>query len=156
MRVGALAPGAAAAVEAPGGALLGLAGLASEEERRRRDLSIPVFAGEIVLGALPAAPRPYEYRDAPLHPAVIADLTFAQPRDLAWASVADFVRRRGIENLESFRCQDRYEDPKDTGHVKTTIRLVFRSPSRTLSQQEVNEAVQRLAGELEAELGVKL
>jgi len=157
MTVQALAPGAAAAVEAPGGAVMGIAGLVAEEERRRRDLSVPVFAGEIVVSALPAAPRPYEFHDAPLHPAVVADLTFAQPRGLAWAAIVEFVERRGIENLESFRCHDRYEDPKDpSGRVKTTVRLVFRSGSRTLSQQEVNEAVRRLAGEMEAELEVKL
>jgi len=157
MTVQALTPGAAAAVEAPGGAVLGIAGLVAEEERRRRDLSVPVFAGEIVVSALPAAPRPYEFHDAPLHPAVVADLTFAQPRGLAWAVIVEFVERRGIENLESFRCHDRYEDPKDpSGRVKTTVRLVFRSGSRTLSQQEVNEAVRRLAGEMEAELEVKL
>jgi phenylalanyl-tRNA synthetase beta chain len=157
LSVGALAPGAAAAVEAPGGSLLGVVGLVSEEERRRRDLGAPVYAGELILSALPAQPRPYEFREAPLHPAVVADLTFAQPRGLAWASVAEFVRRRGVENLESFRCHDRYEDPKDaSARVKATIRFVFRSPERTLEQREVNEAVQRLAREMAAELGVTL
>ncbi|HEX4439362.1 MAG TPA: phenylalanine--tRNA ligase subunit beta [Thermoanaerobaculia bacterium] len=156
MHVQALATGAAAAVEAPGGAVLGVVGLVAEEERRRRDLSVPVFAGEILVSALPAAARAYEFHDAPLHPAVVADLTFAQPRELAWSEIAEFVRRRGIENLESFRCHDRYEDPKDpAGRVKTTVRLVFRSAGRTLSQQEVNEAVARLAREMEAELGVE-
>jgi phenylalanyl-tRNA synthetase beta subunit len=155
MRVKALAPGASAAVEAPGGAVLGIVGLVSEEERRRRDLGVPVFAGEIVVGALPPAPRPYDYREVPLHPAVIADLTFAQPRELEWASIGEFVQRRGIENLESFRCQDRYEDPKEPERVKTTVRLVFRSATRTLSQQEVNDAVQRLAKEMEDDLGVR-
>jgi len=157
LAVAALAPGAAAGVEAPGGALLGVVGLVSEEERRRRDLGAPVYAGELLLSALPAQPRPYEFREPPLHPAVVADLTFAQPRDLAWASIAEFVSRRGVENLESFRCHDRYEDPKDANaRVKTTIRFVFRSPERTLEQREVNEAVQRLAREMAAELGVTL
>jgi len=88
---------------------------------------------------------------------VVADLTFAQPRELAWAAVTEFVRRRGVENLESLRCHDRYEDPRDpSGPVKATVRLVFRSPERTLEQQEVNEAVRRLAKEMEAELGVRV
>ena len=157
LRVAAFAPGAAAAAEAPGGVLLGVVGLVAEEERRRRDLGAPVYAGELLLSALPAEPRAYDYREAPLHPSVVADLTFAQDRDLAWAAVAEFVRRRGVENLESFRCHDRYEDPKDPhARVKTTIRFVFRSPERTLEQREVNEAVQRLAREMEAELGVSL
>ena len=157
LRVGAFAPGAASAVDAPGGRLLGIVGLLSEDERRRRDMAVPVFAGELVLEALPSEPRPYRYREAPVHPAVVADLTFAQPRELTWAAVMDFVRRRGVENLESLRFHDRYEDPRDpSGPVKATVRLVFRSPDRTLEQQEVNEAVRRLAKEMEAELGVRV
>src|SRR5207253_532216 len=67
LRSAALAAGAAASVEAPGGVLLGVAGLLSEDERRRRELSVPVFAGEIVLSALPPERRAYEFREAPLH-----------------------------------------------------------------------------------------
>jgi phenylalanyl-tRNA synthetase beta chain len=156
LRVGALAPGASAAVEGPGGVLLGVVGLVAEEERRRRDLGAPVFAGELLLGALPPEPRPYEFREAPLHPAVVADLTVAHGRDLEWARIREFVEGRRVPDLESFRCHDRWQDPRDPDRVKTTLRMVFRSPERTLEQSEVNEAVGRLAREMEAELGVGL
>jgi phenylalanyl-tRNA synthetase beta subunit len=41
------------------------------------------------------------------------------------------------------------------GAVKTTIRLVFRSPDRTLEQEGVNRAVERLARDLESRFGAK-
>ena len=156
LRVGALAPGAAAAVEGPGRVLLGIVGLVAEDERRRRDLGAPVFAGEILLDALPAATRPYAFRETPLHPAVVADVTVAHGRELAWERVREFVESRRVPGLECFGCHDRWEDPRDPERVKTTIRLVFRAADRTLEQAEVNEAVQRLAREMEAALEVSL
>ena len=59
------------------------------------------------------------------------------------------VRELGLADLESLRCVDRYEgEGVAAGSVKTTIRLTFRSPERTLSQEEVNRHVQKLAEEL--------
>jgi len=50
---------------------------------------------------------------------------------------------------------DRYEGSGvPQGRVKTTIRLVFRSPERTLEQEAVNGEVRRLGDELKVRLGV--
>ena len=74
---------------------------------------------------------------------------------MTWETVEEFIRGRGLENLESLRCVDRYEGPGvPEGHVKTTIRLTFRSSDRTLSQEEINRQVQSLAAELASRLNV--
>jgi phenylalanyl-tRNA synthetase beta subunit len=50
---------------------------------------------------------------------------------------------------------DRYEGPGvPEGRVKTTIRLLFRSPERTLEQERVNAEVRRVGDELKSRLGV--
>ncbi|MGE5413301.1 MAG: phenylalanine--tRNA ligase subunit beta, partial [Syntrophomonadaceae bacterium] len=52
-RVSAFTEGAAALVRTASGELLGLAGLVSREERERRGLAAPVFAAELLVGAVP-------------------------------------------------------------------------------------------------------
>ncbi len=65
------------------------------------------------------------------------------------------MRDARLANLESLECHDRYEGPGvSEGEVKTTIRLRFRSPERTLSQEEVNREVRRLAEALGSRPGI--
>ena len=51
---------------------------------------------------------------------------------------------------------DRYEGPGVAeGHIKTTIRLTFRSFDRTLEQSEINRERDRLAAALAEKLSVQ-
>lgn len=153
--VHALTPGAAATAETRSGGLLGIVGLVAEAERQKRDMSVPVFVGELLVGSIPVEGRGFVYQDYATLPAITADLSFAQPRELPWEKVEEFVRGRGLEDLESLRCLDRYEGPGvPEGQVKTTIRLSFRSRERTLLQEEINRQVQGLAAELASRLNV--
>ncbi len=157
-RVAAFTAGAAATAEIRSGRLLAIAGLVSGPEREKRDLhQAAVFAGEIVVGAIPVETRAFRYEEYSTLPAITADLSFSQPKDMTWEELAEFVEGRRLENLESLRCLDRYEGGGvSPGHVKTTIRLTFRSAQRTLAQEEVNRQVQRLAEELSSRPGVTI
>lgn len=146
VRVQAFTEGAVATVETRAGALLGIAGLLAGAERERRGLSAAVFAGELLVAAVPAGAPSFQFQQPPALPAISADLSFAQPKELAWDELSDFVGGLGLEHLESFHCFDRYEGPGvESGKVKTTIRLTFRSAQRSLEQEEVNREVRRLA-----------
>ena len=132
-----------------------VAGLVSGAERERRDLAVPVFAGEILVDALPLERPPFAFQAFSTRPPIFADLSFAQPRDLSWGAVEEFVRSLGLSDLEAVRCLDRYEGGAVApGQVKTTIRLTFRSRERTLPQEEVNRQVQGLADALRRQLKV--
>ncbi len=156
VKVEAFTPGAAAVCEVAG-RLLGIAGLVAGPERKRRGLPVAVFAGELVVDAIPSEGRAFRFEEYSSLPAVTADLSFAQPRELAWEELAGFVRKCALENLESLRCLDRYEGPGvEQGRIKTTIRMTFRSPERTLEQDEVNRQVRRLAAELASRPGISL
>jgi phenylalanyl-tRNA synthetase beta chain len=151
----ALTPGAAATVHTRAGRLLGIAGLIAGDEAGKRDLTAPVFAGEILVGPLAGESRAFVFEAHGALPAITADVSFAQPRELSWRTIEDFVRGQGLAHLESFRCLDRYEGAEvPEGRIKTTIRLTFRSPERTLAQEEINRQVQGLAGELASRLNV--
>ena len=151
----AFTPRAAAIAHTRSGDVVAVAGLVSGSERERRGIPASVLAGEIVIGALPLARRAFEFRPIPALPAITADLTFTQPRNLAWDRIEACVAALALPDLETLRCEDRYEGPGvPEGHVKTTIRVTFRSPERTLSQEEVNREVQKLAEELRRRLEV--
>ncbi|HEY3203616.1 MAG TPA: phenylalanine--tRNA ligase subunit beta [Thermoanaerobaculia bacterium] len=153
----AFTPGASAIVETRSGRLLSVVGLVGGTERQKRGLPGNVFAGEIVVGAIPIETRPFHFREYSSLPAITADLSFAQSKEISWEKLEEFVRSRRMPNLESLRCLDRYEGAEmPPGEVKTTIRLTFRSSERTLEQEEVNREVERLAEELRTRLGVTI
>jgi len=155
--VPAFMPSSSAVVVTASGRLLGIVGLASEPERQKRDLPPGVFAGEILVEAIPSERRPFRFRDFSSRPSITADLSLVHSRDLPWGRIEEFVRRQPLQDLESLRCLDRYEGPEvPAGGVKTTIRLTFRSAERSLEQEEVNRVVQRLAEALRSELNVSI
>jgi phenylalanyl-tRNA synthetase beta chain len=157
MRMAAFTEGAAATAQTRSGALIGIAGLVASAELERRGLSGAVFAAELLVAALPSGGQTFRFVPYSPMPAVTADLSFAQPKDLAWEHVADFVRESRPENLESLDCRDRYEGSGVAdGWVKTTIRFTFRAGERTLEQEEVNREVRRLAQALGARFGLIL
>jgi phenylalanyl-tRNA synthetase beta chain len=150
-----MTPGASATFETRAGRLLGLVGTVSIGERQRRDLPVPAFAGEILIGRIPSERRLFAYREFSTLPSITADLSFTQPKDLSWEAVETLVRDARLHSLESLACHDRYEGPGvGEGEVKTTIRMRFRSAERTLSQEEVNREVRRLAEALGSRPGI--
>jgi phenylalanyl-tRNA synthetase beta chain len=151
------ARGAAALARSASGAALAVVGAIAGGEREKRHLAEGVFAGEILLDAIPAGASTASFRPYSAFPPVQADLSFAQRRDVPWAKVEKFVRAQGLADLESLRLLDRYEGKGvGEGLVKTTLRLTFRSPERTLEQEEVNAWVQSLAAALKEKLTVIL
>jgi phenylalanyl-tRNA synthetase beta chain len=151
----AFAPGAGAVFETVDGDPIGVVGLVSRPEREKRKLSMPAFAGEIRVDAIP--PRRDHARFMPFspYPPIEADLSFVHERQTTWQAIEDFVRSRRLDDLESVRLVDRYESPTlGQGRVKTTIRLTFRSGERTLEQEQVNAEVARLAADLRDDMGV--
>ena len=150
----AFGTGAAALVQSAGGETLGVVGLVSRAEREKRKLDEDIFAGELRVEAIPAV-RAARFEAYSSFPPIAADLSFAQERKTSWEEIARVVAAAKLADLESVRVVDRYEGPGvPQGRVKTTIRLVFRSPDQTLEQDAVNREVRRLGDELASRLGV--
>jgi phenylalanyl-tRNA synthetase beta chain len=152
----AFSGGSAALVRDAGGRPIAVVGGLARAEREKRRLPEPVFAGEILLDAAgPPAPPP-KFRAYSTFPAIEADLSFAQPRELSWAELEGFLRGQGLAHLEALDLLDRYEGRGVAeGTVKTTVRLTFRASDRTLEQEEVNREVARLSAALRDSLGVR-
>jgi phenylalanyl-tRNA synthetase beta chain len=153
----AFSRGAASLARNAEGHPVAVVGALAEAERDRRRLPESVFAGELLLDGMPPAAAAPKFRPYSTFPAIEADLSFGQPRDLAWAEVERFVRAQKLAHLESLRLLDRYEG-QGVGEemVKTTLRLTFRALDRTLEQDDVNREIARLSAALKEKLGVVL
>ncbi len=153
----AFSRGAASLARNPEGHPVAVVGALAQAERERRRLPDSVFAGELLLDAIPPSAAASRFGPYSTFPAIEADLSFAQPRDLPWAEVERFVRAQRLADLESLRLLDRYErQGLGEGMVKTTLRLTFRALDRTLEQDDVNREIARLATALKEQLAVVL
>jgi phenylalanyl-tRNA synthetase beta chain len=150
---GVLAPGAAAELVA-GGRVIGVAGRVADAAADVFGVSVPAWVGEIDL-AVAADARPLRYRPLDRFPSVAADLTVRHGLDMSYATLVQEIRALAPAWLETVQPVVRYRG-EDVGadEVKTTVRLVYRHPERSLRQDEVNAAHFALMDALAARLGV--
>ena len=121
-------------------------------------LQTPVFGAVIQLENLLSAPeRSILYQPVSQFPVTARDVAFLAPRDLENKAVLDFIRNAHVPNLESVELFDVFEDESlGAGKKSMAYSLVFRAADRTLTDEEVNQAHERLRGKLEKGLGVEL
>jgi phenylalanyl-tRNA synthetase beta chain len=104
------------------------------------DLPAPLWVAELDLAAAEAGQAP-TFRSLPRFPAVTADLTVRHELSLSYAELLAAVRAAGSEWLEDVSPVVRYRgEGVGADEVKTTLRLVYRHPERSLTQDEVNAA----------------
>ena len=131
-----------------------MVGLISSSELEKRKLTEDLFAVELRVDAIPSA-RAARFQPFSPYPPIEADLSFAHAKSASWRQIEEIVSAAKLADLESLRVLDRYEGRGvPHGQVKTTIRLVFRCPDRTLEQEAVNAEVRRLGDQLKSRLGV--
>ena len=113
-----------------------------------------VLFAEIRLPVLLAWARPPSYRPLPRFPASKRDLSLLVPEDLPEAAVREKILAEPL--VESAFLYDRYQGAGiPQGFASLTYELSFRHPERTLSAEEVEEAVARILANL-SPLNVRL
>ena len=120
----------------------------------------PVFAAQIEVAAiLQAASRGVaKYKAAAQYPATSRDIAFVASASLSCGDIIDFIRRKKLQNLESVQLFDIFEDDalKAKQQKSLAFSLTFRNSERTLKDNEVNAAVEKLRAALADELKVEL
>jgi phenylalanyl-tRNA synthetase beta chain len=103
---------------------------------------------------LPAAPTPSRQAVGrpSRYPAVMRDLSVVWPEGLLWGEVLPAIQEAAGPWLEAVRPFDRYAGPWGTS---LALSLVFRAEDRTLTEAEVDAAVERVVARLEG-LGASL
>lgn len=125
-----------------------------------RSVDTPPWAGE-VLGlevSLPAEPRRRRdpsYRRLPAHPSVSRDLALLVPVTVSAAAIETAARSAGGALLREMEPFDLYEGEGLPDDVRSLAwRFRFRAPDRTLTDDEVEEALRAIVDRLGEELGV--
>jgi phenylalanyl-tRNA synthetase beta chain len=144
-----LHPGRQASVLA-GDAALGFVGELHPEVAAAWELDGPVAVFELDLDALPGGGTD-AYRDVTSVPAVRQDVAVVVPDDVPAARVEAAVRAGGGDLLESLAVFDLYRgDQVGAGRKSLALRLEFRAPDRTLTDEEVAERRAAIEREVEA------
>ena len=120
-----------------------------------------VVAGELELGVdvsrAPADESDRRVRPLPRYPSVVRDLSIVVDERLPAAKVRGTIRRNAPATLVDVREFDRYQGAGvPSGSVSLSLRLTFRHSDRTLTDSEVQQAVDDLVSALTAEHGVRL
>ena len=106
-----------------------------------------IYAGEIDLDALSAAAPAETLRAAalPKYPSVVRDVSILVADTLSAETVRGTIRSAAPETLIQIREFDRYQGKGiPDGKVSVSFRLTFQSPDRTLTDDEVQAAMQRI------------
>jgi phenylalanyl-tRNA synthetase beta chain len=136
---------------------VGYLGQINEEIAGNYKFRQPVYAAEIDLHAVLSEPIPaVHYRPLPKYPAVVRDVSFAIDRALSFGHIRKAVEEQGAELCRGVEFVDVYEGKgMDEGQRSLTIRIEYRSDERTLTEEDVNAAHQRILDSLETTLGIK-
>ncbi len=148
-----LHPGRAAQINVAGGTV-GWIGEVHPLVAAEWDIEHTVAAFELDLDAVPE-PATAAYRDVTSFPEIREDLAVVVPDAVSAARVLDTVRRSGAPLLQSAEVFDVYRNPETLGegNVSLALRLSYRSPDRTLTDEEVAQRREAIASALAEELG---
>ena len=119
----------------------------------------PVYVFTVNLTELNAlvAAEPIKYAPLPKYPSISRDMAIILPAEIPAADVMAEVRSAGGVLLAESHLFDVYTgDRVEKGTRSLAISLLFRSPDRTLTDEEVEGPFRSLIGQLEQKFGAKL
>ena len=122
--------------------------------------SAPVFFAQMEVAALTGAASRVRKSCKALaqFPGTTRDIAFIAPETLTHGEVIDFIRKCKAPNFESVRLFDIFigDDLKKQKKKSMAYSLSFRNQERTLTDNEVNTAMEKIRTRLAAELKVEL
>jgi phenylalanyl-tRNA synthetase beta chain len=140
------------------GETVGVLGRLSPELAAHRKIKQPVYVAEIALDRLLEIEAPQTtYTRLPKYPSVVRDISIVLPNSAQYAEIERAIRDLDVPHLASVALYDVFRGGKIAAdHRSVTIRLEFRSDSRTLTDDEASAGhavvVDRLARMFGAEL----
>lgn len=150
-----LRAGQSAAISLDGG-VVGQIGCLADDIAGEYKFRTPVFVAEIDLDAvLTRNLQPVVYTALPRYPAVIRDVSFLVPRDVAFDDVRAAVIDLGADLCRNVGFVDLFEGKGiEPGKRSLTIRLEYRSDERTLTDEDVSTVHESILAALSNSLGI--
>jgi phenylalanyl-tRNA synthetase beta chain len=98
-----------------------------------------------------------QLRPLPAYPAAERDLSLVVSDSVRYEAVEAVVKQASPANLESLSFVTTYRGkPLEPGTKSVTLRLIFRSPTQTLTSEQVESAVAGVVEKAKKELGATL
>ena len=122
------------------------------------EIDVPAALVVVDVDALNALETPApRYREVSKHPRVVRDIAVLLGRDVAAGAVLDAIRKLAGAALTSVTVFDRYEGKGvPEGKLSLAFRLVFQRTDRTLTEQEVAKATERVIAALRQDFAGEL
>jgi len=140
------------------GEACGVFGEISAEVAQRYDVEARIYAFELNLDYLLAlADLTRQFAPLPRYPAAPRDLAVVVREEVPSAHLEAVIRRESGHLLEDLCVFDVYKGPGiPEGHRSIAYSLTFRSPDRTLTDEEVETTMRRIGGALEQRFGARI
>ena len=106
-----------------------------------------IYVGELDLTVLAAAGAGDDFRATPLprFPSIVRDISILVDEALPADAVRGTIRSKAPETLASIVEFDRYQGKGvPEGRISLSLRLTFRAPDRTLTDDEAQAATERI------------
>jgi phenylalanyl-tRNA synthetase beta chain len=151
----ALHPGQSAAILRDGQPI-GLIGALHPQLQQRLDLAQPLFLAELNLSALDGGRLP-AFREISPYQSARRDLALLIDREVPSDAVLSAIREAAGENLRDLTLFDVYQGKGiDQQRKSLAVGLTFQHSSRTLADDEINEAVRSVIDILDHRFGAQL
>jgi phenylalanyl-tRNA synthetase beta chain len=143
-----------------GGILLGTAGQLVPAIAAARGFpeAEEIYVAELDLSALNSAAsnEPVRAESLPRFPSIVRDVSVLVDEALPAAAVRGTIRSSAPATLVSVAEFDRYQGKGvPAGRVSLSLRLTFRDPDRTLTDEDAQHATDRIIGALRAQHGAE-
>ncbi len=136
---------------------VGWIGLIKASIRREWRLSDPVAALEVETSALLARRETPRYAPVPAYPFIERDVAMVIGDNVRHEEVVRVIRAAAPKELESIRLFDVFRGRAiGAGRRSVAYALTYRSPARTLTDEEANDFHNRVKNALRKELGAEL
>jgi phenylalanyl-tRNA synthetase beta chain len=148
-----LVPGRGAAIVS-GGVRIGVIGLlpSSIVEQYELSASDAVYVAEFDLDSVPPVDDNLQVEPLPRHPSMTRDISILVADTLAAGTVRNTIQEHAPETLVRVTEFDRYQGKGiPEGQVSLSLRLTFRAPDRTLTDDEVQSAMDAVLAALKQE-----
>src|SRR6185503_16762869 len=150
-----LVPGRGAAI-ASDGVRIGTMGLLASSIVEQNELaaSDAVYVAEIDLDSVPPVDDDLQVEALPRHPSMTRDISILVADTLAAGTVRQTVQQNAPDTLVRVSEFDRYQGKGiPDGQISLSLRLTFRAPDRTLTDSEVQKAVDGVLAALKQQHG---
>ncbi len=142
-------PGHTARITA-GGKLLGQVGEIHPQVRADYDLKQPVFIFELNVEVISGLASETKYaKPVPKYPAIFRDITIIVDRSAETQSILETADSANEELIECINLFDVFEgDPIPPGKKSISFRVTYRSPSKTLVDEDINQLHKSITAKL--------